>query len=110
MTFEVTEKLEGQSFTAFLWDGVFGVCSRNLQLKTDEPSTWLSTAEKHGLEEKLRRRFEETGEQLAFQGEQVGPGIEGNIYQFDSVRLYVYDVFDIAAVCAPPVRRTGYPC
>ena len=40
--------------------------------------------------------FERTGKQIAIQGEQVGPGIEGNIYKLDSVRLYVYDVFDIA--------------
>lgn len=95
-TYEVTEKLEGQSFTAYLWDGVFGVCSRNLELKADEPSTWVDTAKRYDLETKLRAFYERTGEQIAIQGEQVGPGIEGNIYKLDSVRLYVYDVFDIA--------------
>lgn len=95
-TYEVTEKLEGQSFTAYLWDGVFGVCSRNLELKADEPSTWIDTANRYDLEAKLRAFFERTGEQIAIQGEQVGPGIEGNIYKLDSVRLYVYDVFNIA--------------
>ena len=95
-TYEVTEKLEGQSFTAYLWDGVFGVCSRNLELKADEPSTWIDTANRYDLEAKLRAFFERTGKQIAIQGEQVGPGIEGNIYKLDSVRLYVYDVFDIA--------------
>ena len=29
-TFYVTEKLDGTSFTAFLRDGEFGICSRNL--------------------------------------------------------------------------------
>lgn len=95
-TYEVTEKLEGQSFTAYLWDGVFGVCSRNLELKADEPSTWVDTAKRYDLETKLRAFYERTGEQIAIQGEQVGPGIEGNIYKLDSVRLYVYDVFNIA--------------
>lgn len=95
-TYEVTEKLEGQSFTAYLWEDVFGVCSRNLELKTDEPSTWIDTANRYDLEAKLRAFFERTGKQIAIQGEQVGPGIEGNIYKLDSVRLYVYDVFDIA--------------
>ena len=95
-TYEVTEKLEGQSFTAYLWEDVFGVCSRNLELKADEPSTWVETAKKYDLEAKLRAYFERTGKQIALQGEQVGPGIEGNIYKLDSVRLYIYDVFDIA--------------
>lgn len=95
-TYEVTEKLEGQSFTAYLWEDVFGVCSRNLELKADEPSTWIDTANRYDLEAKLRAFFERTGKQIAIQGEQVGPGIEGNIYKLDSVRLYVYDVFDIA--------------
>lgn len=95
-TYEVTEKLEGQSFTAYLWESYIGVCSRNLELKIDEPSTWVDTAMKYGIEEKLRAFFERTGKQIAVQGEQVGPGIEGNIYKLDSVRLYVYDVFDIA--------------
>ena len=33
LQFEVTEKLEGSSMTVYLIDGVFGVCSRNLDLK-----------------------------------------------------------------------------
>ena len=72
------------------------MCSRNLELKADEPSTWVDTAKRYDLETKLRAFFGRTGEQIAIQGEQVGPGIEGNIYKLDSVRLYVYDVFDIA--------------
>lgn len=96
VTYEVTEKLEGQSFTAYLWDDKFGVCSRNLELKTDEPSTWAETASNYRLEERLRVLFDETGKQYAFQGEQVGPNIEGNIYNLDKVKLYIYDVFDIS--------------
>lgn len=106
-TYEVTEKLEGQSFTAYLWEDVFGVCSRNLELKADEPSTWIDTAKKYDIEAKLRAFFGRTGKQIAIQGEQVGPGIEGNIYKLDSVRLYVYDVFDIAEqkYLAPAMAR-----
>jgi ATP-dependent RNA circularization protein (DNA/RNA ligase family) len=88
-------------------EDVFGVCSRNLELKADEPSTWIDTAKKYDIEAKLRAFFGRTGKQIAIQGEQVGPGIEGNIYKLDSVRLYVYDVFDIAEqkYLAPAMAR-----
>jgi len=90
-TFEVTEKLEGQSYTAYIKDGVFGVCSRNLELKLDKDSVWKQTADTYKLEEKLRA----LGRNIAIQGEQVGPGINGNIYGLLAPRLYVFDVFDI---------------
>ena len=36
-TFYITEKLDGTSFTAFLREGQFGICSRNLWMdETDE--------------------------------------------------------------------------
>jgi RNA ligase (TIGR02306 family) len=90
-TFEVTEKLEGQSYTAYIKDGVFGVCSRGLELKLDKDSVWKQVADRYRLEEKLRT----LGRNLAIQGEQVGPGINGNIYGLTEPRLYVFDIFDI---------------
>lgn len=89
--YEVTEKLEGQSFTAYFRDGEYGICSRNLELKKDEVSTFANTAKKYNLENILTSY----GRNIALQGEQVGPGIEGNIYRLNEVRLYIYDIFDI---------------
>lgn len=86
---EVTEKLEGQSHTAYLYNGVFGVCSRNLELKDSEDSTFWKTARKYDLEGILRK----DGRNLMIQSEQVGPGIQGNIYRLDEHNLFVYDVF-----------------
>ena len=86
---EVTEKLEGQSHTAYLYNGVFGVCSRNLELKYNEDSTFWKTAHKYDLEGILRK----DGRNLMIQSEQVGPGIQGNIYKLDEHHLFVYDVF-----------------
>lgn len=88
---EVTEKLEGSSHTAYFNNGVYGVCSRNLELKTDEPSTFVDVAVKYQLEERLRG----LGRNIALQSEMIGPNIQGNIYKLDSHKLYVYDVFDI---------------
>lgn len=86
---EVTEKIEGQSHTAYLCRGEFGVCSRNLELKDSEGSTFWNTARKYDLEGILRK----DGRNLMVQSEQVGPGIQGNIYKFDEHCLLVYDVF-----------------
>lgn len=86
---EVTEKLEGQSHTAYLYNGEFGVCSRNLELKDTEGSTFWNTARKYDLEGILCK----DGRNLMIQSEQVGPGIQGNIYRLDEHKLFVYDVF-----------------
>lgn len=86
---EVTEKLEGQSHTAYLYNDVFGVCSRNLELKYSEDSTFWKTARKYDFEGILRK----DGRNLMIQSEQVGPGIQGNIYKLDEHKLFVYDVF-----------------
>lgn len=94
-SYELTEKLEGQSFTAYWHEGVFGVCSRNLEVQLEQESTWKYTAEFYQLEQKLRDYCQQHGCSLALQGEQVGPGIEGNIYGLLSVKLYLFDVFDI---------------
>ena len=54
-TFSVTEKLDGTSFTAFLRDGVFGICSRNLWMdETDESNLHARVAKRVNLETKLR--------------------------------------------------------
>ena len=44
-TFYVTEKLDGTSFTAFLREGEFGICSRNLWMdETDESNVLVRVA------------------------------------------------------------------
>ena len=61
LQWEMTEKLEGSSMTAFLgdesegWKGEFEVCSRNLSLKETEWNTFWSVARKQQLEEKMRK-------------------------------------------------------
>lgn len=88
-SWEVTEKIDGQSHTTYLYNNEFGVCSRNLELKDSEGSTFWNTARKYDLEEKLRKY----GKNIMIQGEQCGPGIQGNSYKLDEYKLFVYDVF-----------------
>lgn len=93
LKFEVTEKLEGSSLTAFLFEDQFGVCSRNLELKRSEDNTFWATAIRYGLEEKLRY----LGREIALQGELIGPGIQGNIYKLTQFEFHIFDVYDIRA-------------
>ena len=98
--FEVTEKLDGTSMTVFhsrlYQDGSpFRVCSRNLDLKGTEESPYWQIARKYDLRTKLRTWARE----LAFQGELVGPGINGNRGGFAELEWRVFRIWDIARAC-----------
>jgi len=86
--FYVTEKLDGSSMTCYKKDGVFGVCSRNLDLKETEGNTFWSVARELDIESKLSDNF-------AIQGELIGPGIQGNPYKLTKHNFYVFNVYDI---------------
>ena len=92
-TFEVTEKLDGTSMTAFMVDGVFSICSRNLELKPNPDNSMFKAALKQNLEAKLAQ----SGRNLALQGELIGNGIQGNKYKLKDQGFYVFDIYDIDA-------------
>lgn len=102
-SFEITEKLEGSSMTCYLIDGVFGVCSRNLDLKQDENNSYWAVAISENIEAKMR----EMGDNFAIQGELIGPGIQGNIYKLSKLQFYVFDIYDIVKgqYVSPPQRK-----
>ena len=91
--FEVTEKLDGSSMTAYVYDGVFGVCSRNIDLSEDETNAYWKVARGFDLESKLKSLGGEYS--FAIQGELIGPKIQGNPYKIDRHLFYVFDIFDI---------------
>lgn len=91
LPFYATEKLDGSSITVFYNEGEYGVCSRNNLLKLDEPSKWVTTAENYGLEEKLKSYKQN----IALQGELLGPGIQGNKYKLTNYEIYFFNLFDI---------------
>ncbi len=88
---ELTEKLDGSSMTAYLNNGVFGVCSRNLDLLRDENNAFWKSAIENDLESFLLGR----GGNYAIQGELIGEGIQGNPYKLKGTRFYIFDIFDI---------------
>ena len=91
--FEITEKMEGSSMTCYLIDGVFGVCSRNMDLKETEGNSFWATARRDGVEDKMREEFGLAD--FAVQGELIGPGIQGNIYKLGDTQFRVFDIYDI---------------
>jgi RNA ligase (TIGR02306 family) len=91
LTYEVTEKCEGSSMTAYYRDGVFGVCSRNIDLVRNEDNAFWAMAIQLGLEEKMTA----FGSNIAVQGELIGPGIQDNIYKLNQLQLRVFDIFSI---------------
>ena len=94
--FEITEKLEGSSMTCYLIGDEFGVCSRNLDLKETEGNSFWATARAEDIEAKMRElRVKSTFTDFAVQGELIGPGIQGNIYNLSRCEFRVFDIYDI---------------
>jgi RNA ligase (TIGR02306 family) len=103
--FEVTEKLEGSSMTVYRIEGVFGVCSRNLDLKETEGNAFWATAREEDIEAQMMAV--DPYWDFAIQGELIGPGIQNNIYKLSKPEFHVYDVYDIQAgkYLNPQARR-----
>lgn len=89
--FVATEKVDGTSFTAYLYNGNFGVCSRNLELAEDDTNTYWKVA--RGLN--LKERLEKLGRELALQGEVIGNGVQKNKYNMHDIKLKLFNIFDI---------------
>jgi len=85
--FEVTEKLDGSSMTVYQYNGVYGVCSRNIELKLEDTNTFSNMARELNLTDWI--------EGYAIQGELIGPGIQGNQYGLDKHQFYVFDIYSI---------------
>lgn len=90
--FVIQEKLEGSSMTCYLKDGKFGVCSRNLDLKKDENNSFWKTALELDIETKMRNYFGDNA-CVAVQGELIGEGIQGNIYNLKGLEFHVFDIY-----------------
>ena len=88
---EITEKLDGSSMTVYYYNGDVGVCSRNLDLKVDEANAFWECA----LRLNLPTFLIEKGQNIALQGELIGPGIQGNPYGLHTTQFFIFDIFDI---------------
>jgi RNA ligase (TIGR02306 family) len=105
----VTEKLDGSSATYYFRDGIFGVCSRNLELadpgefepgvvmcedgieRPKKENTFWKVAKELFIQEKLGA----LDENYAIQSELVGEGVQGNPYKIKGHTIRIFNVFNI---------------
>jgi RNA ligase (TIGR02306 family) len=93
-----SEKLDGESFTAFVLDERFGVCTRQLDLiLPEEYSDKLPNHLKYALKNDLEKKVRLFGKNIALQGELIGPGIKKNKYNLEELELHLFNIFDIDA-------------
>lgn len=90
----VTAKMEGQSFTCGLDPKTkeFYICSRNNRYdkKCGAAKDFFTAAEMYDIERKLRVYYKKTKTILVLQGEQCGPGIQGNIYNLEHLTWFLF--------------------
>lgn len=97
----ISAKMEGQSATTCFdpkktkKDGLFYVCSRNNAYKLKCNNDFWNYCVNNNMEKKLHDYYKKTGKLLAIQAEQCGPGIQDNIYNFKSLKWFVYLMTDI---------------
>jgi hypothetical protein len=94
-----TAKMEGQSFTVvpvFKGKKLVGAypCSRNNAYTVPDNSIFWDMMRKKDIINKMKQIYKKTGNAYIFQGEQVGPTIQQNIYNFAENDWYVFTVKD----------------
>jgi RNA ligase (TIGR02306 family) len=75
LPFEVTEKIEGSSVTAYYNNKNYGICTRNFEIQVEDNSESVAVKIFESL--KIREKFESYGKNIAIQGEFIGHGIQG---------------------------------
>ena len=95
--FVVTEKLDGTSFTVYIKDGHFGICSRNMEIPLDTVCPYQYVAFKYMLKEKFEKlRAENTiPYDFAIQGEIIGKGIQGNKYELQDLDCRLFNFINL---------------
>lgn len=91
--FVVTEKLHGTSFTAFVYNDEFGVCSRNFEIEEDDSLYWRM-ARHYGVEDRLRTMS--PYKDVAIQGEIIGEGVNKNYYGIEGHKLHIFSLYFIS--------------
>jgi hypothetical protein len=93
----VTLKMDGSSATYAFNNKKFYVFSRNIYLRNKDNSRWWQAATIYNIKQKLKHfcNSQKEYQNLAIQGEVCGPGIQDNKYHFNSIRFFVFSIFDI---------------
>lgn len=92
--YEASLKLDGTSCTIFKYEDEIRVCSRNLELKVNDANA-KNTLVKIAQSDMISLGLEGL-DNIALQGELMGPSIQGNREKLPDHKFYVFDIFDIA--------------
>ena len=107
---DITAKLEGQSFTVVPVFGKRGfivkkeevvgayVCSRNNVYKIEDNSIFWDMMRKYDIVRKMKEIWKTEHKAYILQGEQVGPNIQDNIYDFKQNHWYIFTVKDYSTL------------
>ena len=107
---DITAKLEGQSFTVVPVFGKRGfivkkeevvgayVCSRNNTYKIEDNSIFWDMMRKYDIVKKMKEIWKAEHKAYILQGEQVGPNIQDNIYDFKQNHWYIFTVKDYSTL------------
>lgn len=100
--FDSTEKIDGQSATYFIEKhkvlGLFnqyefGVCSRNLRLKTPTNSSYWTIARQCNIEQVLMDLLKKNkATRIVLQGEIAGEGIQKNKYNIEGYKFFAFNL------------------
>jgi RNA ligase (TIGR02306 family) len=106
--FYISEKLEGVSSTYYFNNGEFGVCSHNTDfIETEQVEQGEFIIDENGIKRlkkensfwkvahkyNLKEKISSLGINIAFQGELIGEGIQGNIYNLRGQTVRMFNVF-----------------
>ena len=106
----INAKLEGQSATVVPVFGKRGfivkreevvgayVCSRNNAYKVPDNSIFWDMMRKYDIVKKMKEIWKTEHKAYILQGEQVGPNIQDNIYDFKQNHWYIFTVKDYATL------------
>lgn len=93
----ITQKVDGTSGSYYYNEGVFGICSRNLEVyntrypKHVKSSKYRDVSESYNIHSKLKS----VGRNICTQAEIAGPGIQGNKLELSTLKLFIFNVYDI---------------
>ena len=95
----ITAKMEGQSWTVvptFKGKKLTGayVCSRNNAYMVPDNSIFWNMMRKYDIVNKMKELWKAEHRAFILQGEQVGPGIQNNIYNFKENQWFLFTVKD----------------
>lgn len=92
VSYEVTTKMDGSSFTAYRHGDHLGACSRNQEIDLRDPANSGNVFFRAATSSGILDFLWDSEEDLCVQAELCGPGIQKNRAGLDKLRLFIFDI------------------